>query len=100
MDHYLAAHRLQKINLSLEDMPGLEVVVDVEEAAITMTITELPVVVGLLIQVGAVGLSLLRHHLHRCLLLARHQVIFKSLLAIQQVLLHWHQIPHLDLFLE
>jgi hypothetical protein len=98
MAHCLAAHPPQRINLSPGDIAGLEAVVDVGEAVITMTITEHQVAVGLLILAGVVELNHPRHHLHKFLLLARHQAIFKSLPTIQPVLLHSHQITHQALY--
>ena len=96
MDPYRAAHHPRTINPSLEATPGLEVAVGAQEVVITTTITELRVVVGLLIQAGVVELNHLRRHLHRFLLLARHQATSQSVLTIRQVLLHWHQIIHQD----
>ena len=94
MAHCPAAHHPLRINLSLGDMAGRGVPVDVDEVVITMIITEFQVVVGLLIRVGVVELNHLRHHLHRFLLLARHQAIFKSLPTIQPALLQLRQTIH------
>jgi len=81
----VARHHL-KISHSHEAMAELGVVLEVDVGEVTtMNITERLVEVGLLIQAGVVGLSHLRHHLHKFLLLVLH-LPMPQWVSLQQVL--------------